>query len=193
MVNKSNQEVSQKMELETTTTAPTHQAPPKKIVVLGVSGCGKTTVGKRLADTLAYPFFDGDDFHSQNNIEKMKQGIPLSDGDRKDWLKVLNQLLQSQSSSVIACSALKPEYRDILKENNDELLFIYLKGSFNEIWDRLEKRQGHYFKGKDMLETQFSTLVEPLEDEALTINIEYTPEEIVAILLDKLNIRNSGE
>lgn len=162
----------------------------KKIVILGVSGCGKTTIGEMLANHLDYPFFDGDDFHSDTNIKKMKQGIALNDKDREEWLNTLNQLLQSQSSTVIACSALKPEYRSILKENNDDLLFIYLKGSFDEIWNRLQKRQGHYFEGKSMLENQFSTLVEPSESEAVTtIDIEYSPKHIVALILEELQTK----
>lgn len=158
-----------------------------KIVVLGVSGSGKSTIGQMLADYLHYPFFDGDNFHSDHNVAKMRQGIPLSDQDRQEWLTTLNQVIQSNSYSVVACSALKPEYRKKLKQGNPEIVFVYLKGSYQTIWERHKKRDDHYFKGEDMLKSQFSTLVEPLENEAISIDIQQSEKMVLACILAKIN------
>ncbi|WP_082242599.1 gluconokinase, partial [Vibrio coralliirubri] len=108
----------------------------KKILVMGVSGCGKSLIGSRIAQALDLQFFDGDDFHPQSNVEKMRQGIPLTDEDRQGWLGTLNKQYIEQPSSVIACSALKPQYRDILRKNNEGLVIVYLQGSFDTIWNR---------------------------------------------------------
>ena len=115
----------------------------KKIVVLGVSGSGKSLIGSKIAEKLGYPFFDGDDFHSQANVDKMRQGTPLTDEDRKDWLKTLNSILADNPTAVIACSGLKPEYRDMLRIGLDDITMIYLKGSIDTIWQRHQKRDGH--------------------------------------------------
>lgn len=92
---------------------------PKKILVMGVSGCGKSSIGSKIADALGLKFFDGDDYHPQDNVDKMRQGIPLTDDDRLGWLQTLNRLFIEQAGAVIACSALKPAYRDILRADND--------------------------------------------------------------------------
>lgn len=157
-----------------------------KIVVMGVSGCGKSFIGKRLAEQLQLTFFDGDDYHSGDNISKMSQGAALTDQDRKGWLETLNELLNTSSNAVLACSALTPEYRRALKENNPELVFIYLKGDFDTIWKRLSKREDHYFNGKSMLESQFETLQEPSESEALWIDIRQPVEQLVLNIHNKL-------
>ena len=150
----------------------------KKIVVLGVSGSGKSFIGKRLADKFGCPFFDGDDYHSAENIEKMSQGMPLSDKDRMSWLESLNHLLRTNDSAVVACSGLKPKYRNILRQGLDEVLMIYLKGDFNTIWTRLEKRKGHYFQGRHMLKSQFDTLIEPHENEAIVVDISQDADSV---------------
>lgn len=160
----------------------------KSIIVLGVSGCGKSTIGKMLARKLNYRFFDGDDYHSQNNVNKMESGVPLTDADRYNWLKNLNQLLSVNPYSVLACSALKPSYRNLLKEGNHSLQFVYLQGSFEEIWARHQQRNGHYFNGKQMLESQFKTLIEPGKDEAIVVNINQSPENIVNVIAKNLTI-----
>jgi gluconokinase len=157
----------------------------KRIVVLGVSGSGKSLIGKNIADKLGYPFFDGDDFHSQANVDKMRQGTPLTDDDRKDWLATLNALLINNSAAVIACSGLKPEYRAMLRNGLDNVTMIYLKGDIDTIWQRHQKRNGHYFNGREMLESQFATLIEPTEDEAFVIDIS---QEANAVLNEALTL-----
>ncbi|BCL72584.1 gluconokinase [Vibrio nigripulchritudo] len=163
-----------------------HGVNTKKILVMGVSGCGKSLIGKRLADTLDLTFFDGDDYHSATNIEKMKQGIPLSDEDRFDWLHTLNELFVSNENVVIACSALKPEYRDILRINNEDVTVIYLQGDFDTIWSRHKSRSNHYFNGKQMLESQFATLIEPTSTEAIAIDISMNAEEVLQLALTSI-------
>ncbi len=157
-----------------------------KYVVMGVSGCGKSSIGAALGKALGIPFFDGDDFHSQENVQKMQNGQPLTDMDRQSWLTTLNQLLQEKESLVVACSALKPEYRNKLREGKIDLHFIYLKGDFDTIWSRHQKREGHYFNGSSMLESQFNTLVEPDEQEALYVDIRQSPQQIIDYILAHL-------
>ncbi|WP_421848554.1 gluconokinase [Marinomonas sp.] len=158
----------------------------KKIVVLGVSGSGKSLIGKSIADKLGYAFFDGDDFHSQANVDKMRQGTPLTDDDRKDWLATLNTILTDNPTAVIACSGLKPEYRAILRNGLDDVTMIYLKGDIDTIWQRHQKRDGHYFNGREMLESQFATLVEPTNDEALVIDISQSADQVLSEALTLL-------
>ena len=158
----------------------------KKYVVMGVSGCGKSSIGDSLAKSLNIPFFDGDDYHPAENVEKMRNGIPLTDEDRKEWLLTLNALIQEQDNLVLACSALKPEYREALKVGCNDLTFCYLKGDFDTIWSRLKAREDHYFQGSAMLESQFSTLVEPSEQEAIYIDINQPPEKVVDDILSKV-------
>lgn len=151
----------------------------KKILVMGVSGCGKSLIGSELAKSLNLPFYDGDDFHPQANVEKMRQGIPLDDVDRIGWLHTLNKLFTDNQSAVVACSALKPEYRDILRHNNSSLVIVYLKGDFDTIWSRHRNRANHYFNGESMLKSQFDTLVEPTEEEALHVDISQSVEQVL--------------
>lgn len=150
-----------------------------KIVVMGVSGSGKSTIGQLLADHFNATFFDGDDFHSQQNIKKMAMGTPLNDKDRFPWLQTLNQVLQDTSTVVLACSALKPTYRHQLSDNNPELLFIYLNADFELISERVRQRDEHFFDGLAMIKSQFDTLVIPSEDEAIVVDASLTPEAII--------------
>ena len=120
----------------------------KAIVIMGVSGSGKTTIGKLLAEKIHIPFFDGDDFHSKENIEKMESGKPLNDEDRKEWLLQLNTLIKENSNKkgcIIACSSLKKNYRKILsREVSNSIKFVFLKGSYSEILSRLQSRENHF-------------------------------------------------
>ena len=113
-----------------------------KIIVMGVSGCGKSLIGTRLAERLQVPFFDADDFHSPANVAKMASGVPLTDSDRSGWLDDLAELVQGeQGGLVLACSALKRAYRDRLRSGNPSLQFVYLKGDMETIWSRHSSRK----------------------------------------------------
>ncbi len=157
-------------------------------VVMGVSGCGKTTVGMELADRLGCPFYDGDDFHPPENVAKMASGIPLNDVDRRPWLARLHDLLAGHAAqgetAVLACSALKQKYREQLRVNN-ATCFIFLRGSFDLIWQRMQARQNHYMKA-EMLQSQFDTLEMPDPDEAITIDIDQDIESIVAVIENQI-------
>ena len=149
------------------------------LVVMGVSGVGKTTIGQLLSQRLGWPLLDADDFHPPGNIEKMRTGIPHTDEDRWPWLDRLNGLLWEKDSNgesaLLACSALKQRYRDRLAAGIKDLRWVYLKGSFELIESRLKARKGHYMKA-GLLESQFATLEEPVD--AITADIAAGPEAI---------------
>ncbi|MBY4678026.1 gluconokinase [Marinobacterium arenosum] len=157
----------------------------KKFIVMGVSGCGKSLIGSMLAERLGLAFFDGDDFHPRENVEKMRQGTPLNDQDRYGWLQTLNALLNREETAVLACSSLKPQYRKQLRHGNDAQL-IYLKGDIETIWSRHSCREGHYFNGREMLESQFRELIEPGADEAIQVGIDQPADQIIAEILAAL-------
>jgi len=150
------------------------------IVVMGVAGCGKTSVGRALAEHLGWDFYDADDFHPPENVAKMASGIPLVDSDRLPWLAALHDLISSclkrGRPGVLACSALKERYRRHLLEGNDHVQLLYLKGSYDLIWSRLEKRTDHYMK-PHMLQSQFDALEEPTN--AITVDISGSVDELV--------------
>lgn len=156
---------------------------------MGVSGTGKTTVGKLLAEHLNLPFMDADDFHPEKNVEKMSKGIPLDDSDRKPWLSKLRkeiELQNRQGGAVLACSALKKTYRDILSgSKQNDVRFIYLKGDRETILNRMNQREDHYMPAS-LLDSQFNTLEEPSPDEAIHIHIDPPPHEIVKEIIKKL-------
>ncbi len=150
------------------------------IIVMGVSGSGKTTIGSLLAKELGWPFYEGDELHPPSNIEKMKHGIPLTDEDREPWLnkiqKLIDQLTRKHQQAVIACSALKESYRKKIKANNQEVRFVYLKGDAALIASRMKHRHGH-FMPPDLLASQFATLEEP--ENVLSVDVSPPPQEIV--------------
>lgn len=152
----------------------------KAIFIMGVSGCGKSTIGQLLSQRLKIPFFDGDDFHSQSNIDKMSNGEPLNDQDRYGWLVTLNELAKHQllnNSCIIVCSALKKTYRELLSADiKNEVKWIHLVGSFNQILERINRRENHYMSSV-LLQSQFDTLESP--EHALVVNIKMQPEDIV--------------
>lgn len=154
------------------------------IVIMGVSGVGKSTIGALLSNATGIPFFDGDDFHSQANIAKMAAGKPLNDTDRQGWLERLHQLIQAQllvKGCIIACSALKNNYRNVLSNGLDNLVqYVYLHGSYDEILQRLQQRKGHFMQAS-LLQSQFETLEVPTD--ALVVSITKTPETIVAEII----------
>ena len=147
------------------------------IVIMGVSGCGKTTIGRRVANALQVPFLDGDDFHSPASILKMKNGIPLTDDDRTPWLKrVAEKMVEmaGQGGGVVACSALKEQYRHVLLGYSAfPVLLVYLKGTRDTLYRRLQQRKNHFLP-PELLNSQLKTLEEP--DVALTLSIELSPD-----------------
>jgi gluconokinase len=158
------------------------------ILVTGVLGAGKTTIGSLLARQLGWEFVDADSFHPASNIEKMRRGIPLSDADRQPWLKAIHDTILGwqleKRSVVLACSALKRSYREELLISPDVQL-VYLKGGFEMIASRLHSRQGH-FATEQLLASQFATLEEP--SAALTVDANQSPEHIVAELRRQLKV-----
>ena len=150
------------------------------VIVMGVAGSGKTTVGELLAQRLGWSFYDADAFHPAENIAKMANGTPLNDADRAPWLAALNAListsLKEDRPGVLACSALKKSYRQQLLEGNEEVQIVYLKGSYDLIWSRISQRNDHYMKPQ-MLQSQFEALEEPAN--ALTFDVSMPVEEIV--------------
>ncbi|MCI0609580.1 MAG: gluconokinase [Anaerolineae bacterium] len=150
------------------------------LIVIGVSGSGKTTIGKAIASKLGWDFYDADDFHPQENISKMEMGIPLTESDRAPWLASLHDLIESCLTrgrpGVLACSALKESYRQKLMEGNDSVQLIYLKGSYDLIWSRVSARKDHYMK-PEMLQSQFDALEEPTN--ARAVDISQSVDEIV--------------
>jgi gluconokinase len=157
-------------------------------IVMGVSGCGKTSVGKLLAGQLGWDFFDADDFHPPINVKKMADGIPLNDSDRAPWLASLRDLilssLKADRPGVLACSALKERYRQQLLKDNEGIQLIYLKGSYDLIWPRMSARKGHFMK-PDMLRSQLETLEEPAN--ALTIDVSTPMDDIISKVLEQMD------
>lgn len=159
------------------------------IIVMGVVGAGKTTVGQLLAEHLGWPFADADDFHSPENVEKIRNGHPLTNEDRRPWLAALHEAVVGWDAAgvnaVLACSALKHEYREALQAGSTR--FVYLKGSREIISSRLGNRRGH-FATDSILESQFADLEEPTN--AVTVTIDKRPDAIVEEVLAKLNLAN---
>jgi gluconokinase len=157
-------------------------------IVMGVSGSGKTVVGMSLADRLGWDFYDADDFHPPENVAKMANGTPLDDSDRAPWLDALHDLISSSLKlnhpGVLACSALKERYRQQLMDGNDGVQLIHLKGSYDLIWSRMEKRTDHYMK-PHMLKSQFATLEAPTN--ALTIDISMSVDDIVQKIISTMS------
>ena len=157
---------------------------------MGVTGSGKTTIGRLFAESLGWKFFDADDFHPAANIEKMKRGVPLNDADREPWLsrvrRVISDCIERNESAVIACSALKESYRKFLSIS-ESVKIVYLKGEPDVLEQRLRSRSDHYMN-PDLLASQFQTLEEP--HDSLRIDVSLSPPEIVATIREYLGIGN---
>jgi gluconokinase len=161
------------------------------VIIFGVSGAGKTTIGQPLAHELGWRFFEADDFHPGANIDKMRRGIPLTDEDRWPWLESLRELiarsLGAGENAVLACSALKEKYRRYLRVNTD-VRFVFLRGDYALIADQLRHRRGH-FMNPALLKTQFADLEEPQPDEGvLMVELGRTPQEIVEEIKGRLHL-----
>jgi len=159
------------------------------IIMMGVSGSGKTTTGRTLAENLGWPFYEGDDFHPEANVEKMTRGIALTDTDRKEWLDRLSHLLaelkRQRKSAVVSCSALKESYRQRLSKAGENPRFVFLKGDHELLEKRIRERKGHYM-GAGLLMSQFQTLEEP--EEAIVVNAAWAPQAIVAEVKRRLGL-----
>jgi carbohydrate kinase (thermoresistant glucokinase family) len=159
------------------------------IILMGPMGCGKTTIGKILAEKLGGSFYDGDDFHPEKNVEKMRAGIALTDEDRKLWLENLHgniqRWLKDKENTILACSALKQAYRDILGVDQNTVRTVYLKGSYELLRKRIEERQ-HLYMDKNLLRSQLDTLEEPTD--GLTVDISAAPEIVVSTIINNLNL-----
>jgi gluconokinase len=165
------------------------------VIIFGVSGAGKTTVGKLLARELGWRFVEADNFHPPANIKKMRSGDPLTDKDRWPWLERLRQQIERSLSvgenAVLACSALKRAYRDRLRLGNEEK-FVFLRGDYALVEKQLRSRHGHFMNAA-LLKSQFNDLEKPQPDEnVLTIELGRTPEKIVERIEAKLNLTGSG-
>ncbi len=157
------------------------------VVVMGVSGSGKTTVGRLLAARLGWPFYDADDYHPSANVEKMSAGVALTDEDRQPWLETLRALIEEvlahDASAVVACSALKASYRALLQGLEEGVRFVYLKGSYEAIERRMARRANHFMRA-GMLAGQFAALEEP--EDAIVVDVSLAPAQIVDRILEEL-------
>ena len=172
------------------------------VIVMGVCGCGKTTIGENIAKQLQWSFSDGDQYHPQANVDKMSKGIPLTDQDRYSWLQTIHEVavkwVANQQNGVITCSALKRKYRNALRSGSEtfsdvskpgDVLFVYLKGDPEVIVERMKHRE--HFMPPDLVPSQFHDLEEPANDELhVKINIERLPSEIVTEAVDFIRKHN---
>jgi gluconokinase len=146
------------------------------IIVMGVSGSGKSTIGKPLAGRLGFPFLDADEFHPPENVAKMAAGTPLTDADRRPWLALLNGKLKEEKNAVLACSALKESYRQLLSQGLADCRYVHLRGSIELIRSRLADRK-HRYMPASLLESQFKTLEPPAN--AIDVDIAQPPDRCV--------------
>ncbi len=160
----------------------------RPLVVVGVSGTGKSTIGRGLAETLGVPFVEGDDLHPEANVAKMAAGIPLTDADRAPWLDRIAAELDRPV--VVTCSALKRAYRDRLRVAAPDLVLVYLHGTPELLASRMTQRAGH-FMPSSLLDSQLATLEEPAADEdAIPVDVRLRPDEIVELVADHLRLRD---
>lgn len=163
------------------------------LIVAGVAGCGKTTIGKLVAGRLNWTFADGDDFHPEQNIAKMKAGIPLSDEDRWPWLAAISAWmdtrLRSGQSAVVACSALKRSYREALLAGRDQVVMVFLSVSWDDDEKRMRARKGHFF-AEPLLASQFATLELPGSEERVHVVAPdgRSADQVADAIIDELGL-----
>ncbi len=159
------------------------------VIVMGVSGCGKTTVGRLVAQRAHWAFVDADDHHPPANVAKMARGEPLDDDDRMPWLQRLRRLIDAALAGggalVLACSALKRSYRDVLGVGDPRIALVYLRGDEALIAERMRRRTEHFFR-PELLHSQFEALEEPAE--ALVVDVDATPEELSERIVARLDV-----
>jgi gluconokinase len=160
-----------------------------RMVIMGVAGCGKTSVGEGLSASLGVPYCDGDDLHSDANVDKMRAGTPLTDDDRWPWLDSVAAKLRERAPIIVGCSALKRVYRDRIRQGaGGRVTFVHLAGSRDVIAARMTKRQGHYMP-LSLLDSQFAALEPPGRDEGLTVDIAPPMSEVINAVLHALDRR----
>jgi gluconokinase len=160
------------------------------VILMGVSGAGKTFIGKRLAAELHWSFYEGDDYHPQSNVAKMSRGMALTDADRAPWIDALHELIvelrAQDEAAILTCSALKRAYRDRLVGGRNGVRIVYLRGSYELIQQRLKDRRGHFMKA-DLLASQFEVLEAPdASEDVLTVDISQKPKTIVETIKHEL-------
>ncbi len=172
-------------------------APSQFIVVMGVSGCGKTTLAKGIAAAMTWDFAEGDDFHPQANVEKMRSGIALTDEDRWPWLQAIRGWIDDRpleaGSAVLTCSALRRVYRDVLAQGRDDVRFAHVDAPRKVLEDRLSRRTGHYMPAS-LLDSQLQTLerLEP-DENGVTVGSTGDPRAVLTETLEKLGLADSRE
>ena len=170
---------------------------PRVVILMGVSGCGKSTTGKRLAKKLGWTFRDGDEFHPPANVAKMSAGNPLVDEDRWPWLDAIASWIEecrrNGTHGIVACSALKRVYRERLTRGDGDVWIVYLRGSKALIADRMARRKNH-FMPPALLDSQFATLEEPGAGErVVTVEVALTPDRVVGIILERIGAVQAGQ
>lgn len=168
------------------------EAKPVVLVLMGVSGCGKSTTGARLSKLLGWPFRDADSFHPQANIGKMSKGLPLTDEDRQPWLAAIarwiDERLAAGGCGIVSCSALKRAYRRVIVGEREGVRLVYLKGNMDLIGDRLSRRRNHFMPAA-LLRSQFDALEEPQGDErALNVPVSLSPRRVVETIVQELQL-----
>ncbi len=163
------------------------------VVMMGVSGSGKTTIAQGVAKRLGWDVLEGDSYHPPANVEKMSHGVPLDDADRLPWLHAIADAIDAElaagRSSIVACSALKRSYRDIIIGGRRDVVLVYLKGSHDLLYERIKHRTGHFMPAS-LLDSQFATLEEPTDEERpIVVSVDGTPEEIVDSVLVAMQAR----
>jgi len=159
------------------------------ILIMGVAGSGKSTIGKELAARIGYTFLEADDFHSEDNKKKMASGIPLTDTDREPWLKSMSDAIREIDCTVLACSALKEKYRKLLLSSSNRSIIIFLHGDRELLYERLTSRKSHFMNPK-LLDSQLEILEEPKN--CLKVHISAPPDEAITEIIQYLESRNNS-